>query len=141
MEYIIDFNGTRAYKKIYPKSSDESARREASRLLTKVDIQKYIANLIKPKCDELNITVESVLRDIVEIKERCMQKIPVYEYDKSSREKVETGEWEFDSTGALKATDQLGKYLKMFTDKVEMTGKDGEPMENKIIIEFVKPKK
>lgn len=27
-----------------------------------------------------------------------------------------------------KASEMLGKYLKMFTDKVELTGKDGEPL-------------
>ncbi len=122
-EYIIDFNATRAYAKAYNRKHDETCRVNGHELLTKANIQKYIAKLIKPKCDKLDITIESVLKDIIEIKERCMQKIPVTQYDKDAKEYIETGEWEFDATAALKATEQLGKYLKMFTDNIQHSGK------------------
>jgi phage terminase small subunit len=116
-EYIKDFNGANAAR--LAGYSENSAKEIAYENLTKLHIQKYIQELLKPKLDELDITVDSVLRDILEIKERCMQKVPVREYDKVSKEWIETGEWEFNASGALKATEQLGKYLKMFTDKVE----------------------
>jgi phage terminase small subunit len=35
-------NAATAYKRAYPQASEESARREASRLLTKVDVQEYM---------------------------------------------------------------------------------------------------
>jgi phage terminase small subunit len=136
-EYIIDFNATRAYAKIYNREHDETSRVEGHNHLTNPNIQEYIKKLIKPKCDKLDITVDNVLRDILEIKERCMQKVPVREYNRDTREWIETGEWEFDASNALKATEQLGKYLKLFTDKHELTGKDGEPIENDITIRFV----
>ncbi len=133
-EYIIDFNATQAA--IRAGYSEDSARQIASDNMTKHDILNFIQELIKPRLDKLNITVDSVLKDIVEIKERCMQKIPVKEYDKTEKEWVETGEWEFDSNAALKATEQLGKYLKMFTDKTELTGRNGEAIEQTIIFDF-----
>jgi hypothetical protein len=32
----------------------------------------------------------------------------------------------FNATGVLKGAELLGKHLKLFTDKVEVTGKDGD---------------
>jgi len=34
-----------------------------------------------------------------------------------------------DSSGANKSLELLGKHLKLFTEKVELTGKDGGPMQ------------
>lgn len=44
-EYIFDFNATRAYNKVYPKPTKESARRLGSILLTNIDVKAYIAEL------------------------------------------------------------------------------------------------
>lgn len=43
--YIYDWNATRAYKVAYPKASDETARVNASRLLTNANIQAYIKDI------------------------------------------------------------------------------------------------
>jgi phage terminase small subunit len=44
-EYILDWNGSRAYKVAYPNVTDGSARTLAGELLTKVDIQEYIKTI------------------------------------------------------------------------------------------------
>lgn len=44
-EYIFDFNASRAYRVAYPESSPEAARSSASELLTKSNIQDYIAEI------------------------------------------------------------------------------------------------
>lgn len=41
-QYIYDWNGTRAYKEAYKTTNDETAKVNASRLLTNANIQKYI---------------------------------------------------------------------------------------------------
>ena len=42
-EYLIDCNATRAYKTVYQNvKSDETAKSAASRLLTNVNVKKYI---------------------------------------------------------------------------------------------------
>jgi phage terminase small subunit len=49
VDYYIqqDFkNATAAYQRAYPRASEESARREASRLLTKVDIQALLSSTL-----------------------------------------------------------------------------------------------
>lgn len=43
--YAVEQNGTAAYLAAYPKSSEESARRSASDLLTNPDIQSEIARI------------------------------------------------------------------------------------------------
>lgn len=45
--YIFDWNGTRAYMKAYPESSEASARSSASDLLTKPNIQLFITEIQK----------------------------------------------------------------------------------------------
>ena len=58
-EYIKNGNnGTRAYMIAYPDSSEESARRQASRLLTNVDIQKYIEQLQSKTEDKAIMSIQ-----------------------------------------------------------------------------------
>lgn len=107
-EYLKDFNGTRAYKEAY-KCSDSVARRNASRLLlTNADIQKAIQEQANKRLDDIDVDVNYIVSNIKEVVERCMQKEP-----------VEEGVWTFNSTGALKGLELLGKYKAIFTDKVE----------------------
>ena len=57
-EYFLQgMNGTDAYQAVYPKASRESARREASRLLTHVDIQAEISRRLK----ETQLSADEVL--------------------------------------------------------------------------------
>ena len=39
---------------------------------------------------------------------------------------IETGEYKFDASGAVRALELLGKHLKLFTEKHEHTGEGGE---------------
>lgn len=117
-EYIVDLNGTQAA--IRAGYSAKTANEQASRMLAKVNIQTYIQSLSDNITEKLEITVEDILRDIIEVKDRCMQKYPVMA--KIDGEWQETGEWQFEHNGALKSLEMLGKYKKMFTDKVEHSG-------------------
>ena len=46
-----------------------------------------------------------------------MQAVPVLVSDGE-----ETGEWHFEHSGANKSLELLGKHLKLFTDKLELSG-------------------
>lgn len=63
IEYLKDFNGTRAYKEAY-NCSDEVARRSASRLLTNVDIQKAIQEQSKKQLEEAEISVNDIINEL-----------------------------------------------------------------------------
>jgi phage terminase small subunit len=57
-------NATAAYRKAYPNASAESARREASRLLTKVDIQEHMSAAIAGALRREKVTLEKRILDI-----------------------------------------------------------------------------
>lgn len=111
LEYLKDFNATRAYKKIY-WVSDETARPNASRLLTNDNIQEYLASKAQKKVEEAEVWVDYVLKNLHEIVEIWMW-----------RQKIELEKWKpkkvFDLKNANSALEKLWKYHKMYTDRVE----------------------
>lgn len=62
-QYIIDFNGFRAA--VDAKYAERSARVTASRLLTKANILKRIAELLKERSERTKITQDMVLYELV----------------------------------------------------------------------------
>lgn len=62
-EYLIDLNGTRAYKATYKSvKSDAAARVNASRLLAKANAKEYIAEKMKKIQSEKTADLEEVIR-------------------------------------------------------------------------------
>lgn len=62
-EYIIDFNGTRAAVDV--RYSKRSARVTACRLLTKANILKRIAELLKDRSERTRISQDMVLYELI----------------------------------------------------------------------------
>ena len=106
-EYIIDLNGTQAA--IRAGYSKKTANRIASELLTKLDIQEYICELKNKRSERVKYSQDELMRDILEVKNRCMQANPVLD-----KEGNETGVWKFDSNGANKALDMLAKHVGFY---------------------------
>ena len=106
-EYIIDLNGTQAA--IRAGYSEKTANRIASELLTKLDIQEYICELKNQRSERVKYSQDELMRDILEVKNRCMQANPVLD-----KEGNETGIWKFDSNGANKALDMLAKHVGFY---------------------------
>lgn len=131
-EYLVDRDGNAAA--IRAGYSERTARSKASHLLKEPAIRKEINRLMKLQSKRTDITADKVLKNIVEIGDRCMQKFPVMIYDKVEKEykqvteliiqpdgtTKEVGMWAFKEIGALKAQELLGKHLKLFTDKLEI---------------------
>jgi phage terminase small subunit len=118
-EYMIDLNATQAA--IRAGYSVKTARQIASENMAKPDILARIEKLKAERAEKLKIDAEWVLNRLVQISDRCIQTEPVLAFDYESKSMVETGEYQFDSTGANKATELIGKHLGMFKDKVEIT--------------------
>lgn len=134
-EYVKDFNGTRAYKAAYPDCNEESARRQGSRLLTNVDVQKAINEKANKHLDKIDIDAEYIIRNIVEITERCMKHEPVMEYDPKNREYIQktvelfdedgdpagkAGVYQFNARDGLKGLELLGKYKNIFKENLDV---------------------
>ena len=134
-EYLKDFNGTRAYKVAHPKCSNETARRNASKKLTKTDIQDFIQSISNQRLEKNEIDVDYIISNIKEVTERCMQKEPVEYFDKVDREwkyvteyvevngeEVEARVMKFDASNALKGLELLGKYKNIFSENIKLSG-------------------
>lgn len=114
-EYLIDLNATQAA--IRAGYSEKTARNQATRLLTKVHIQECIQQLQEGIKKRNQISQDEIVQDLIEVKNRCMQNVPVMYFDKIDKEwkheGLEEGTplYKFDSIGALKALDQLAKIV------------------------------
>lgn len=64
-EWLVDLNGTRAYKTAYPSvKKDETAKAAASRLLTNVNVKAYIQERQKEREKRTEITQDRVLHEL-----------------------------------------------------------------------------
>ena len=127
LEYLKDFNATRAYKTVY-WVSDNVAKVNWCRLLTNANIQSFLKVRTDNIADKLWVSVEWVLQNLKDVAERCMQAQPVLNKKwEQITERVVDDDWEehqawvyrFDSAWANSALEKIWKYFKMFTDKVE----------------------
>jgi phage terminase small subunit len=127
-EYVIDFNATQAA--IRAGYSEKTAGQIGEQNLKKLEI----ADAIKLRMDKLTskaeITVEKILADLEELRDMCMGRVPVTQTvllrdSEGASLPTEVTQRVFESSGAKGALELLGKYKKMFTDKQEITGKDG----------------
>lgn len=114
-EYVKDYNGTQAA--IRAGYSAKTAASQASRLLKNPDVLKEIKENQKKLVDSLCITEEKIIKNLQDVYDRCMAAVPVTEWDYSEHKLVETGQYLFDSKGALKAIQLLGQHLGMFNSK------------------------
>lgn len=117
-EYIIDLNATQAA--IRAGYSERSASVTAARLLTNAKISTRVKELMKNRADKLNLDAYWVLKRLKDVSDRSMQAEPITEWDYSKGEMVETGEYQFDSNGANRATELIGKHLGMFDPKLNL---------------------
>lgn len=106
-EYLIDLNATQAA--IRAGYSAKTANEAGARLLAKVSIQAEISKRRQELAQKTAITQEWVLNRFKEISDRCMTAEPVFDNDGQP-----TGEYKFDSSGANKATEMIGKHLGFF---------------------------
>jgi phage terminase small subunit len=117
-EYMIDLNATQAA--IRAGYSQKTAQEQSARLLSNVMVQEYIQELQKGIAKRNKISQDEVLQDLIEIKNRCMQNVPVMYFDKVDKEwkheGLEEGEpvYKFDSQGATKALDLIGKHIGFY---------------------------
>ena len=113
LEYLKDFNATRAYKKVY-WWTDNSAWVCWFKLLKNAKIQEYLWSKAEKKMDKLDVWVDFVLSWLKEIALIWMWKQKVMKNWKE--------QYILDLSNANSAYEKLWKYNKLFTDKVEQSG-------------------
>jgi phage terminase small subunit len=115
VEYSRELNATQSYVTVYNPESESGAASSAIKLLRNAKIQSRIQELLAKRSHKLEISAENVLNSIMKTRARCLQEEPVLDSKGQP-----TGEYKFDSRGALKADELLGKYLKLWVDRIEI---------------------
>jgi len=150
-EYLINLgNASKAYRVAYnaSKMKDKQVWEEASKLLATPKVAQRVAELSEEALKRNNITVDKVLNEIATIAFLDMKEFycednrlkSIHEIEETARRAIHsittreernkvTDDIEIihdiktiKSSDKLKALELLGKYLKMFTDKVEHSG-------------------
>lgn len=121
-EYLIDCNATRAYKTVYKNvKSDETAKSAASRLLTNVNVKKYIDDRMEELHNEKTADAQEVIEYLSAVLrgESTAQEIVVVGTGDGCS-KAKTVEKAPSEKERLKAAELLGKRYALFTDRVDM---------------------
>lgn len=134
-EYLIDLNATQAATRA--GYSPKTANEQGARLLAHASVAAEIQKKVKERAKRTEITQDYVLTTIRETIERCRQVAPVLDR-KGEQIYVRAGDdddaplvpaFTFDSNAVLRGAELLGKHLKMFTDKTELSGEVGVTVE------------
>lgn len=153
-EYLKDLNATEAAKRA--GYSKRTAHSSGPRLLENVDIKKYISKLKRKRSEKTEITAEKVLKEIakmafsnladyIKISKDGTAEIDLRKLTREQAAALSEVTVDDDSIGGqkvkiklhdkLKGLEQLGRHLKLFTDRTEL---DGEVTFKGIDINFVK---
>lgn len=119
-QYLILNNGTKAA--IAAGYSEKSARSQASQLLVLEEIEEYIEERRKAASEISLVDAAWVQTRFKDISDRCMTAVPVMEW--VDGELIELGEYKFDSSGANKATENLGKIIGVYNKDNEQKKSD-----------------
>lgn len=142
-EYLVDLNGTRAYKIAYPNiKNDNTAAAAASRLMKEPEVAAYIEKRMQDRQKRTEITQDWVLEELrkiasvngtdfarVIIKDGYpdVELIPTDELSEEKRSAISAikqGKYgiSIESYDKVKALELLGRHLGMFKDRVEVSG-------------------
>ena len=121
-EYLIDCNATRAYKTVYKNvKSDETAKSAASRLLTNVNVKKYIDDRMEELHNEKTADAQEVIEYLTSVLrgESSSTEI-VVEGTGDGCSEARTIEKAPSEKERLKAAELLGKRYGLYTDKIDL---------------------
>lgn len=146
-EYLVDLNATQAA--IRAGYSPKTAGQIGERLLKKVEIQQALSERMKAREQRTEVTQDRVVKELAKIAfgdpRNVMTWGPTGVKLKASTELTDDeaafvsevsetttehgGSLKLKTNDKLKALELLGRHLGMFKEKVEVTGKDGGPIQ------------
>lgn len=127
-EYLIDMNGTRAYRVAYPSvKKNETAAALASRLLTKAKVKKAIEPILASMSSDRMATVTEVMEYLTSVmRGDSTAEVVVVEGVGDGCSEARRLKKAPDEKERLRAAELLGKRFGLFKDKVEVSGIEAE---------------
>lgn len=118
-EYLVDLNGTRAYKVAYPSvKSNKTAGVNAARLLGNASVRAYLNDRLEQLHNEHTADVQEILEYLTAVMrgEEKEEKMAANALGEMEAYNVRN------QANQLKAAELLGKRFGLFTDKVTVSG-------------------
>lgn len=112
-EYIVDLNATQAA--IRADYSVKTAQVIGSENLSKPLIQAEIQRLMSERAHRVEITADNVLQDILDTRVQCENNMTYWDAQGNKRLDASA------VNGRSKSNELLGRHIKLFTDKVELS--------------------
>lgn len=116
---------TDAARKLWPNLARPDAK--ANKLMALPHVREYVEQLHEEALQELGVTRVGILKDLVSVKNRCMQAEPVLNRD-GTQVLTETPDggiaqaWTFNAKGAISALDLLGRHKRMWGEDKQSGG-------------------
>lgn len=125
-EYLIDLNGTRAYKVAYPSvKKDQVAATNAGRLLRNAEVKTYIDEQLEKIHNEKTADAQEVLEYLTAVmRNEQTEEVVVVEGTGDGCSEARTVEKDTSIKDRVKAAELLGKRYSLFTDKMELATGD-----------------
>lgn len=136
-EYLLDLNATQAA--IRAGYSPASARQHACRLLMKEDVKNAVSKAMDKRARRTQLCQDEVIDDLRELRDICMGRraVKIMTIVKNAREgtaePVEVEGMMFEPASANRALELLGRHMKMFTDKMDMTS-NGQTLQSGVLL-------
>lgn len=123
-EYLIDLNGTRAYKAAYPSvKSDHAATVNAGRLLTNADVRAYLDECLEQLHNKRTANAQEIMEYLTSVmRGESFACVVVVEGAGDGCSEAKILQKPPDEKERLKAAELLGKRFGLFTDKVAVSG-------------------
>lgn len=140
-EYLIDLNGTRAYKAAYPNiKSENAAAVRANKLLKHKEISEYIKNRLEELASERVASQQEVLEYLTSVMRGESTSTVLAMCGNGYQEVIDKPP---DEKEQLKAAELLGKRYGLWTEKLEVENKGEDKKLDAInsLLEQMKPLK
>jgi len=119
------------YRIAHPLCKVKNPELSARSLLAQQNVKDLIAYYLRPAAERLGVDTEYVLLGLMEVLEKALREKEVERYDPVSKKKMGIGEFVFDSSGANRALELMGRHVRMFTDNVDVTTR-GQPVQQPV---------
>lgn len=133
-EYLIDLNGTRAYKVAYPSvKKDQVAATNAGRLLRNAEVKTYIDEQLEKMHNEKTADAQEVLEYLTAVmRNEKTEEVVVVEGTGDGCSEARVIKKDASIKDRVKAAELLGKRYSLFTDKVDLNA----DMDLKITVDY-----